>query len=79
MFDNNSPRMVIYPGYTGSGQQGDWYTAPDGTCDDSREWEVQTDGIVIRGYDCRARMCIGSASTDPDLSLDEHTTVCNEN
>ena len=78
MFDNNSPRMVIYPGY--SGTKADWYTAPDNTCDSSKEWEVQTDGISIRGYRCRARMCIGSLVTDPaDLQLDEHTTVCNEN
>ena len=67
MFDNNSPRMVIYPGYTAAGSQNDWYTAPENTCDSSREWEIQTDGIEIRGYSCRARMCIGSLLTDPDL------------
>lgn len=79
MFDNNSPRMVIYPGYTASGTQDDWYTAPANTCDTTREYELQSDGISIRGYACRARMCIGSLQTDPDLQLDVHTTVCNDN
>ena len=72
--------MVIYPGYTGAGQQVDWYTAPTSAgCDTKTTKELQTDGIYIHGYECRDRMCIGSASTDPDLSLDPHTTVCNDN
>ena len=77
MFDNNSPRTIIYPGYDSTGgAQKEWYTPPANKCDPDKVREMQEDGITINGFPCRDRVCIGSAQSD--ILEDVHTTVCNE-
>lgn len=76
LFDNNSPRTVIVPAYRGSSWD-DWYTPTAATCDDTKTSIVRTDGFVVKGYECRQRVCIGSWKSD--MIEDVHTTVCNDN